>query len=238
MKQKQNKPMSYDYETIQQVRFEMELRATIVASAKALSQSGLGFEKFKKAKCNEQLWTLTEQGGFLIRDDSTPAIGIRDIFANGSKYATECATAAVIVAYKGILDSIQENEFNRLFSGLLLYDWHIQHNLLLSKQTAIKEALPGDLLYFNNPDFSAETPIWRGENAVMVGDDLYYGHPFGIVSSNKIISKLNKYRKPDSNTSAYLTDEIVYPDYVYLSQFALDVRPIIFARIGCIRYVV
>lgn len=230
--QKQNSTAAYDYETVQQLRFEMTLRAAIVAAAIALSQSGLRFADFDKAKSNEEMWTLTDQGGFLIKEDRTPAEGIRDIFENGSKYATECATAAVIAVYKGVLESIRETDFNRLFSGLILYDWHTNPNLRLSVHSDIEQSYPGDMLYFNNPDFSPDTPVWRGENVIKIGDDLYYGHPFGIVPSQTIIAGLNENRRPDSSQTAYLTETVTQPGYVYLSQFASNRRSFISARIG------
>ncbi|WP_256757924.1 protein-glutamine gamma-glutamyltransferase [Cohnella sp. WQ 127256] len=229
---KKNSAVTYPYQSVQHLRFEMTLRAAMIAAADALSNSGLRFADFDKAQCNEQLWNLTDQGGFQIKDNSTPAEGIRDIFANGSKYATECSTATVIVIYKGVLDSIRETDFNRLFSGLLLYDWHIDDNLRLTTQTGSNNSYPGDILYFNNPDFSPDTPVWRGENVVKIGDDSYYGHPFGIVPATTIISGLNENRRPGSNQLAYLMDNVTHPGYLYLSQFAPDLRSVIFARIG------
>lgn len=196
------------------------------------------FSDFKHARCNEQLWRLTEQGGFRIREDATPAAGIRDIFANGGRYATECATATVIVLYKGVLDTIGEANFNRLFSGLLLYDWQVDDDLRLSARTGVDEARIGDLLYFNNPDFSPDKPQWQGENVVKVGDDLYYGHPVGILPAAAIIAGLNRFRRPGSVQSAYLMDIVVQPDYAYLSRFAPDARGVIFALVGGKRYVV
>lgn len=220
------------------MRFEMAMRASTVAAAEALSQSGLQFATFSEAKCNELYWNLTESGGFRIRSDTTPAAGIRDIFTNGRKYATECATATLIVIYKAVLDSINEAVFNRLYSDLLLYDWHPDDHLPLIGRTGIHNSYPGDLLYFKNPDFNPETPEWRGENVIKIDDNLYYGHPFGIVTAERIISGLNRNRRPGSFRSAYLTDDIITPDYLYLSQFAPDMRTNIFARIGVQYFVV
>lgn len=229
---KKNSPVTYRYSSLQQLRFEFELRAAIVAAAKDLSSSGMRFSSFKRAKCNERVWRLTKEGGFRIRNDVTPAAGIRDIYENGRLYATECATATVIVVYKGILDCIRETDFNFLFSGLLLYDWHVDQDLQLTKQPGIEEAYPGDLLYFDNPDFSPETPQWRGENVVKLDDDLYYGHPFGILPERAIIAGLNRFRRAGSEKSAYLMDEIVQPGYSYLSQFASNAPRVAIARIG------
>ncbi|MCC3377410.1 protein-glutamine gamma-glutamyltransferase [Cohnella sp. REN36] len=229
--QKKNSAVTYRYQSVQHLRFEMALRAAIVAAADALSSSGLRFATFKNAKCNEQFWDLTGFGGFRIKEGSTPAAGIRDIFNNGGKYATECATASVIVVYKGVLDSIAESDFNRLFADLVLYDWEGNENLRLTTRSGT-ESFPGDLLYFKNPDFSPDTPQWRGENVVKIEDDLYYGHPFGIVPAATIIAGLNRYRRPESDQSAYLLDEVTQPGYLYLSPFAPDARSAIRVRIG------
>ncbi len=234
---KQSSSEIYPYQSVQHLRFEMEMRNAIVAAAEALSRSGLHFSDFKNSKCNERLWSRSEVGGFLIKEGVPPAEGIRDIFANGRMYATECATATVIVVYKGVLDSIGDTAFNRLFNNLYLYDWHVDDDLRLTVQTGIRKAYPGDLQYFNNPDFNPDTPQWQGENVVVIADDLYYGHPFGIGPSRTIIAGLNRSRIPGSGTSAYLTDDIVQPDYLHLSRFAPGSRSVIFARIGGKHYV-
>lgn len=234
---KQSSSEIYPYPSVQQLRFEMEMRNATVAAAEALSRSGLRFSDFKNSKCNELLWSRTAVGGFRIGEGVPPAAGIRDIFANGRMYATECATATVIVVYKGVLDSIGDTAFNRLFYNLLLYDWQVDDDLRLTAQTGIREAYPGDLRYFSNPDVNPDTPQWQGENVVMIADDLYYGHPFGIGPSRAIIAGLNRVRIPGSETSAYLTDDIYQPDYLYLSRFAPGERSVIVARVGGRNYV-
>lgn len=231
-KQKMNSNLIYTYQSIQHLRFEMTLRGATVEAANALSQSGLRFSTFAKARCNEYYWNLTANGGFRIRNDRTPAEGIRDIFRNGRNYATECATATMIVLYKAMLDSINENIFNRIYYDLLLYDWHPDDHLPLITQPGAADSYRGDLLYFSNPDFSPDTPEWRGENVIKMDENLYYGHPYGIAPAQRFIDGLNRNRIPGSFQSAYLTDEVTRPDYLYLSQFATDIRSIIFAQIG------
>lgn len=228
-------PVVFSYRSLHHLRFEMETRAAIVAAAEMLSRSGMRFADFPFARCNERLWTLTNLGGFRIRDGVPPAAGIRDIFANGPMYATECATATVIAVYKGVLDSIRESDFNRVFAGVLLYNWHLDNDLRLTQRTG--EAFPGDLQYFNNPDVNPETPQWRGENVVKIWENLYYGHPVGIVSGEAVIDGLNRVRRPFSFVSAYLTDMVLQPDYAYLSQFAPGHARKIIADIGSRRFV-
>lgn len=200
--------------------FEKIMRANIVKAAYALNDSGAGFADFKNSRCNERFWILTDQGGFQLRNSVTPADGIRDIFANGHQYAFECATATVIVLYKGVLDSIEEPVFNRLFADLLLYDWHYDPDLHLLQEQGSSQALPGDVLYFANPDHDPQRPEWQGENVVKVGPDLYYGHGIGIESAEAIIDALNQTRGPNATRSAYLTNAYYHPDFSYFYPFA------------------
>jgi protein-glutamine gamma-glutamyltransferase len=217
---KQRSPISYHYRSLERLQFEMILRARIVEAAEALNQNGVSFSTFATARCNEQFWDLTEKGGFRIKAGVTPAQGIRDIFVNGHKYAFECATAMVIVLYKGVLDSILESEFNRIFADMLLYDWHYDSDLKLIQEQGSHKAVSGDILYFNNPDVSPKTPEWKGENVVKLREDSFYGHGIGILTAQGIIDSLNRHRRPGATTSAYLTNEVIYPDFAYLSQFA------------------
>ena len=81
--------------------------------------------------------------------------------------------------------------------------------------------LPGDVVYFNNPDFNPETPWWRGENAVVLEDGTYFGHGLGIGTAEQIIQALNKTRKPGSNQSAYLTNLVTRPSFKHLAKFSM-----------------
>lgn len=216
---KKNSPEVYRYVSLSHLLFELRLRTAIVEAAKALKRSGVQFEDFEHSHCNGQYWNLNSRGGFELRRDVTPAEGIRDIFANGTLYGFECATAIVIVLYKGVLDSIQESDFNRMFADLLLYDWHYDSDLRLIEKYGASQSLPGDVLYFKNPDVNPAQIEWQGENTIKIEEDLYYGHGIGIVPSQAIITKLNRHRIPGSMVSAYQTDQVIHPDFLYLSQF-------------------
>ncbi len=63
-------------------------------------------------------------------------------------------------------------------------------------------------------------PEWQGLNVVVLGEDLFYGHGLGIATGWEIVAGLNRLRRPGSIVSAHLLDLIVYPDFLYLSQFA------------------
>nr|WP_325049992.1 hypothetical protein [Cohnella faecalis] len=68
----------------------------------------------------------------------------------------------VIILYKATLDSIGKDTFNAYFKDLFLYDWNYDNNLKLITVENKNEAYPGDVLYFENPDFDPKTPEWRG----------------------------------------------------------------------------
>lgn len=214
-RQKEMSPEEYRYASEADLRYELKLRSLTVAAAKALNASGAGFASFSKSRCNERFWTRDGDGGFRLNDGILPADGIRDIYDHGPAYAFECATAMVILLYKAVIEANGNEAFNANFPGLYLYDWHYDSHLRLVHEDG-KPSYPGDVLYFRNPEHDPNKPEWQGENAVKLGDDLYFGHGIGIKSEQEMITALNAVRKPGSDVSAYLTDEVVHPDYAYI----------------------
>ena len=93
----------YYYPSAERLKFELKLRTEIIHSAREQSRSGLEFAIFRKSKCNRQFWERTRDGGFRMKPGVRASDAIRDIFQNGNKYATECATALLIIYYKRIL---------------------------------------------------------------------------------------------------------------------------------------
>jgi protein-glutamine gamma-glutamyltransferase len=195
--------------------FELKMRNSIVESAIALNASGVSFATFKNSRCNEHLWSHSENGGFRLRSGVLPSDGIRDIFQNGRLYAIECATAMVIILYRAVIDTNEET-FNVHFKDLFLWDWNYDSDLRIISTYNIHYALPGDVLYFENPDHPPESPEWQGLNVIKLADDLYYGLGLGIGTLGKMIYSLNQIRRPWSMTSAYLSELVVHPDFEYL----------------------
>ncbi|NBD22311.1 protein-glutamine gamma-glutamyltransferase [Paenibacillus glycinis] len=207
--------------------FEPILRSNIIAAAKDMSGNGAEFATFRTAFCNRDYWKLTKNGGFQLRDDVTPADGVGDIFSNAKKYGFECATAIIIIMYKGVLDTLGSARFNQLFPNLYLYSWEADSDLGLTTEDAPSAyARPGDALYFKNPEVNPEKMEWRGENVIKMSDDLYFGHGIGINTADGIIAALNRHRVQGATESAYLVNQLTYPAYRSLSQFApADMRP-------------
>ncbi|WP_165763851.1 protein-glutamine gamma-glutamyltransferase [Halalkalibacter urbisdiaboli] len=196
----------YQYSSLVQLQFEVNLRELVLNAALALDSSSVSFATFKEARCNEEFWRLTDYGGFKLKQGVVPSKAIQDIFINSNLYAFECATAMIIVLYKAVLDAVGKGAFNDYFQGLLLYSWEHDKDLGIH---ILKDSEPiyGDILYFNNPDVNPDTSYWRGLNVIYLSNDLYYGHDVGVLPADKIIELLNEYRKPNATKSAYLMDE-------------------------------
>ncbi len=208
----------YEFSTLEALEFELALRQETIKSAILLFKSGARFATFRTSRCNPQYWIRNNKGGFALRPDVLPKSAIDDIFNNGSKYAFECATAIVIVYYKAVSESIKKDQFNRLFADLLLYDWNYDEDLRLDLQNGT-DYLPGDCLYFSNPQHDPKTPEWQGENTILLEENLYYGHGIGIGTKQQMIQVLNKKREKNADKSAFLEEQTLRLDYNYLSQF-------------------
>lgn len=210
----------YTYPNIGELTFELQLRKNIIASARAMNKSKATFETFEDSRCNPRYWHLTNIGGFQLKDGVLPSEAIRDIYTNSSLYGFECATAMMIIYYHAVLNSVDENVFNYLFSNLYLYSWHFDPDLGI-QTVRTNSFLPGDVVYFNNPDFDPETPWWRGENAVLLEDGMYFGHGLGIKTAEQLIQALNKRRKQKSHQSAYLKDSVTRLSASHLAKLSL-----------------
>ncbi|PYZ98203.1 protein-glutamine gamma-glutamyltransferase [Alteribacter lacisalsi] len=208
----------FDYASLHELFFELYLRVHILRASYLLNESGASFATFTTSFCNDYLWYRTGRGGFYLRPGVPTHIGLNDIFTNGSLYAFECAVAIVIVFYKAVLDALGPSVFNRLFPHMYLFSWEADSSLGMHAHVS-SDYIPGDCVYFENPDFNRATPEWRGENAILMNVDLYFGHGIGIVDSKTIIGFLNDKRMPNARRSAFLNNFIVRPNFRYLSQF-------------------
>lgn len=218
IQQMNNTRVLYSYPSVRELLFEINVRKNIIESAKELHESNAAFSTFKNASCNDKYWYLTTQGGFLLKPDVSPSAAITDIFRNSSLYGFECATACVIIFYYAILKSIGKSLFDNLFQNLYLYSWHTDPDLAIYTFYAT-HYLPGDVVYFNNPDFNPKLPWYRGVNAVVMNNDEFFGHGFGIKTDKQMIQQLNKMRKTESNQEAYLTSLVTQPTFNNIAKF-------------------
>lgn len=213
----------YNYASLDELKFELNLRKNIVNAAINLDRSNFEFAVFRKSRCNTDYWERTRQGGFLLKEGVRPSTAINDIYKNSNKYSTECATAMVIVQYKAVLDSFGEKLFDNSFQKIYLMNWHyMDTNLGLDISDNIVDYLPGDCRYFKNPQVNPLTPEWQGENVVDLGNGKYYGHGIGIRTGNEIIEALNKERIIGARKSAYLLDSATRADFKQLAHIYLS----------------
>lgn len=218
-----NSPYIHQYLSMNELLFEIQLRKNIILSAKTLNQSAAEFESFDKSKANPQFWYVTEEGGFQLKQGVKPSAAIRDIYTNSNLYAFECATAILIIIYYAVLNTIGDRLFNQYFQNLYLYSWHADTDLGI--QTIENNYfIPGDVVYFNNPDFDPTMPWWRGENAILLEDGTFAGHGVEIKTADQMIQYLNEVRKPFSTQSAYLMKDVTRPSFQYLSHLSTSQR--------------
>jgi protein-glutamine gamma-glutamyltransferase len=154
---------TYSYDTPDQLIFELKLRNAVVAAARELSRSGIKFAVFRDSTANADFWTRTDEGGFELKSGVKPSDAIRDIYEHGSQYATECATAMVIVYYKAMLDVFPEDLFNKTYADIYLMNWEkLDRDLDVVEADKPADELPGDAKYFMNPDVDPLHPEGRG----------------------------------------------------------------------------
>jgi len=199
--------------------FEQKLRQEICNAARELDKSDLAFAVFKETRCNAEYWNRTDNGGWSLKKEADAANAVNDIFKNGRKYATECATAMEIVYYKAVLEVYGKELFNETFTSIYLMDWDMRDPLLMriGQMNEVPALIPGDRGYFANPDYSPDSPQWQGENVIVLEDGGYYGHGIGIADADYIISSLNSRRKQGSTQSAHLLKKAGRPDFKRLA---------------------
>lgn len=205
----------YRFSSPAELRFELKFRKAVVNSALRLHRSGLDFEVFHKSRCNEEYWTRKADGGFRLNRDADPAEAVSDIYSHGGKYATECATAMVIVYLGAALEVYGAGAFGRLFPDIYLMNWHNISPLLqgIGIPRSVDDILYGDRGYIANPDVDPKAPEWRGENVIVLPGGLYYGHGAGIRPASGMIAMLNSHRRKDATESAYMMDAAARPNY-------------------------
>jgi protein-glutamine gamma-glutamyltransferase len=217
IKRMQAAKLIYSYQNLDGLLFELELRKNIINGAIEMRKGKAKFNIFKNARGNPQYWQLTQVGVFQLRRGAKPADAIRDIFVNSSLYTFECATAIVMIYYYALLKIIGDTTFNTIFQHLYLYSWHLAPDYKIYTFYG-QHLLPGDVVYFDNPDVDPKKYWWRGQNVIDMGDGTFYGHGFGMRTKEEMIKLLNEKRKPGSKLSAYLTQLITRPSFRELAR--------------------
>lgn len=212
-------PETYTYAQLSQLTFELDLRKKIVNASRELHRSRFSFETFRESRCNPEYWERTDEGGFLLKPGKSSAAAIQDIYRNSRLYGTECSTAIVIVFYKALTDIFPVELFHSLFPRPYLMNWtHLDNDLGINTYRNVADYLPGDCLYFKNPEVDPATPEWQGENVIDLGNGTYYGHGIGITTAGEFIAALNEHRISGATVSAFLMDSATRPDFQSLGQ--------------------
>lgn len=211
----QNSSQRYNFPSMERLEFEIRLRRAIIDASEALYRSGLRFETFRNSKVNTDYWTRTNDGGWALKSGVKASDAIRDIFVNGRKYGTECATAMQIVYYKALLDLFPEEAYNRIFKDIFMMNWYRIHPVLkdIGQLRKAPDYLPGDRRYIKNPQVDPETPEWQGENVIDLSGGMFYGHGIGRHKLETFVKALNQNRRPDATESAFLMDSAARPDF-------------------------
>lgn len=201
----------------------VRIGAAMVDAAHAMGAAKHEFDG--KLTANPQVWKVSgnPMGTMKPKAGVKPSDAIGDVFANPDKYSFECATALVVLRYKAILDLVGPKDFDRICGDLKIGPWVQEDHADKAWKVRGKgedgktaatdkdkaDLKPGDYTYFKNwsvslPGYNAG---WQGENVIFLGDGMYYGHPFGIVSAEEIVDSLNEWRRTGRNIkSASLLD--------------------------------
>lgn len=200
-----------------------DLRSRMVANARQLANSGLRFSgDMENQQYNPQYWEQVNIDGnsfWKVKDGVNPSTAVQDVFNNPNRYAIDCAAAINLIGMKSILDTTGAADFNNKYAGLTMRGWLTKTdaggwdtNGALSRVTGSVGSphnpagmQPGDVMYISNP--SGAGTAWQGENVIYLGkdeqgQDLYFGHPFGIMTAQQILSALDS----DGQTDAYVTN--------------------------------
>lgn len=210
-----NSSAVYSFSSPEELDFELTLRGTIVGRSNKLYRSGLNFATFRNAYCNERYWHLGRDGGWELPRSASASDAVYDIYENGRKYGTECATAMQIVYYGALADITAKDKFDRQFAGIRMMNWSNISPALREVGNMNRESdyFPSDRRYFKNPDVDMNASWWQGENVIDMGDGTYYGHGVGRLPADQIIMHLNDNRAPGATRTAYLMDSAGRPDF-------------------------
>ncbi|MFB4211200.1 protein-glutamine gamma-glutamyltransferase [Shouchella sp. JSM 1781072] len=211
--------VTYDYSSIRDLSFELALRKHTIQASIQLLQSGARFESFMRSYCNPHYWNRMPNGAFQLKPFVSPSDAIDDIFRNGQLYGFECATAIIMIFYKAVKDSIDQQSFDQLFQQLYLYSWEHDEDLQLETRPGTDYVI-GDCLYFDNPDFAPQHSVWRGENVIKLDQNLYYGHGIAIRTAEEIVYHLNRLRRPGSRRPAHLLPQVTRLNFRLVRTFS------------------
>ncbi len=148
---------------------------------------------------------------FQVKPGVKPSDAVIDAAKNASENTMECATAVKLIQYKALLEQLGEDRFNVVCAGMMIGPGATEAPLaqLQSRRSPEPDPSkrpptapvpyaprlkPGDIVYARNSDVSpaGRAGGWQGENAIYLGGNQYYGHPFGVTTEQEIIDRLTQ----------------------------------------------
>lgn len=222
-----------------------------VEVAKELNTRGVGFATAGNVTIKDgdknPFWEKSGNG-MKVRDGVKPSDAIADWQANSDKYRVDCAMGQKLFANAALLKTLGPEKFDAMWkasggqpnitfgNGPGLPPGALKMNREDPKadpksvppygrpgaDTWLNKNLkPGDSLYFDNPDVTADGRArgLRGENAIFVGknekgENLYFAHGFG-----KGRSILTEKEVVDGLASASSTGEVYRMEEIYRPKF-------------------
>lgn len=156
--------------------------------------------QFNSLFFHPDVWTFKLNAGVRASD------AVDDFLANPSAYSMECATVISFIHYAAVReafrqatgdDALFDERFGDMNVGRL--GQGVENDMRAARKTIDGPSRVGDHAYFSNPDVTerARRGGWNGENVIVMGEDLFFGHPFGITSGGEIIDHLNAVRRRD-----------------------------------------
>lgn len=210
------------------MRNRVRLGVAYLDAAHALTAAGPGFDLVDSHRFHDLYWQPATHepvfATFETREGVRSSEALLDILLNTEFYGYECKTGQIVLTYMAILTAIGPEDFDAAFPRLRLGPQEHARWSFAPAALGVKDLLqtqgrgllpnpdapaprPGDAVYFQNWDVSPASADagWSGENTVYLGQGMYYGHPFGIVTADQIISYLNDEPKVGARRSAAMT---------------------------------
>jgi hypothetical protein len=201
-----NSSYHHTFSTLQALINDVAFRALHIRAARALAAQVDAFSSNADVTCTGPLckdWTSDGNTGQKSARGVRPSQAIGDLFSASMKggFGFDCATAQLIAAYKAELDYLGPAAFDARYSGGI----DINKSIWPGTYTPTNqwELTPGDGYAFPNP--SSTNPAALNENALYLGDGLFYGHGFsegspapGLLTQSQIISELQTSDPPNA----------------------------------------
>jgi protein-glutamine gamma-glutamyltransferase len=194
----------FEFESNDSWKAELQARAAIIQAIADLNRTPARFASANTWSLPVDSWTPVKivgsgkvQGAFIPKKDVSAAQAIQAIFGAEKPCLLDCSSAIMIAFYRGLLQAVGEDTFNRRKDPLVICPTGVEKVTLTQGDisvpfyakevesvtlTSVADLIPGDWVYFLNfPTYEtshAKTAAWAGEHMIYAGNERYVG--FGI----------------------------------------------------------